>query len=112
MRQTCVSIIPSQFLSSCCNQPREAPKFYAVIIVAIAMGLLMNFLNIDPVKALFWAAVLNGLVAAPLMVVIMLMASSYRVMGRFKVPSYLLWVGWAATATMALVCVGVFLTWK
>jgi Mn2+/Fe2+ NRAMP family transporter len=76
------------------------------------IGLLMNFLQIDPVKALFWAAVLNGLVAAPLMAVIMLMASSNKVMGRFKAPTYLLWTGWIATAAMACVCAGVFLTWK
>jgi Mn2+/Fe2+ NRAMP family transporter len=72
----------------------------------------MNFFHIDPVKALVWAAVLNGLVAAPLMVVIMLMASNNKVMGKFKVPSYLLWTGWIATAVMACVCAGVFLTWK
>ncbi|HMG85015.1 MAG TPA: Nramp family divalent metal transporter [Terracidiphilus sp.] len=93
-------------------QPREAPRFYAAISAATVIGLLMNFLHIDPVKALVWAAVLNGLVAAPLMVVIMLMASSNKVMGKFKVPPYLLWTGWIATATMACVCAGVFLTWK
>jgi hypothetical protein len=53
---------------------------------------------IDPFKALVWAAVLNGLVAAPLIVVIMLMASSnkVKVMGKFEIPSYLLWTGWIA----------------
>jgi len=63
-------------------------------------------------KALVWAAALNGLVAAPLMVVIMLMASNDKVMGKFKLPRYLLWTGWLATATMTCVCVGLFLTWK
>jgi NRAMP (natural resistance-associated macrophage protein)-like metal ion transporter len=94
------------------SQPHEAPRFYATICFATAIGLIMNFLHIDPVKALVWAAVLNGLVAAPLMAVIMLMASSKKVMGRFKVPKYLLWTGWIATATMACVGAGVFLTWK
>jgi NRAMP (natural resistance-associated macrophage protein)-like metal ion transporter len=94
------------------SQPHEAPRFYGAISVATAIGLLMNFLHIDPVKALVWAAVLNGLVAAPLMAVIMHMASSNKVMGKFKIPTYLLWTGWIATATMACVCVGVFLTWK
>ena len=74
--------------------------------------MLMDFFHVDPVKALVWAAALNGLVAAPLMVVIMLMASSGKVMGKFKVPAYLLWTGWLATATMAGVGAGLFLTWK
>lgn len=94
------------------SQPREAPRFYGTITVATLIGLLMNFLHIDPVKALVWAAVLNGLVAAPLMAIIMLMASSNKVMGKFKVPTYLLWTGWIATGAMALVCAGVFFTSK
>ena len=94
------------------SQPAQAPQFYGVIGIATVIGLLMNFLHLDPVKALFWAAVLNGLAAAPLMAVIMLMASSGKVMGKFKIPSYLLWTGWIATAAMACVCVGVFLAWK
>ena len=94
------------------NRPREAPRFYGAISVATMVGLLMNFLRVDPVKALVWAAVLNGLVAAPLMAVIMIMASSNKVMGKFKAPTYLLWTGWIATAAMAGVCAGVLLTWK
>ena len=94
------------------NQPREAPRFYGAISVATMVGLLMNFLRVDLVKALVWAAVLNGLVAAPLMAVIMIMASSNKVMGKFKAPTYLLWTGWIATAAMAGVCAGVLLTWK
>jgi NRAMP (natural resistance-associated macrophage protein)-like metal ion transporter len=94
------------------SKPMEASRFYGVIGVAIVIGLLMNFFHVDPVKALVWAAALNGLVAAPLMVVIMLMASNIKVMGKFKVPRYLLWTGWLATATMGCVCIGLFLTWK
>lgn len=92
------------------QKPAEAPRFYAAIGVATTIGLLMNFFRIDPVKALVWAAALNGLVSAPLMFVIMLMASSRRVMGKFKAPIYLICIGWLATATMTLVSVGVFLT--
>ena len=94
------------------SKPMEASRFYSVIGVAIVIGLVMNFFHVDPVRALVWAAALNGLVAAPLMIVIMLMASNSKVMGKFKVPHYLLWTGWLATATMAFVCVGLFLTWK
>ncbi len=94
------------------NLPLQAPRFYSAICAATGIGLVMNFLHIDPVKALVWAAVLNGIVAAPLMVVIMMMASSRKVMGKFRVPSYLLWMGWIAAGVMAGVCAGVFLTSK
>jgi NRAMP (natural resistance-associated macrophage protein)-like metal ion transporter len=92
------------------NKPMKAPRFYGVIGAATVMGLLMNFFHVDPVKTLVWAAALNGVVAAPLMIVIMLMASSARVMGKFKTPPYLLWTGWLATATMTLVSAAVLLT--
>jgi NRAMP (natural resistance-associated macrophage protein)-like metal ion transporter len=94
------------------NKPREAPGFYAAICIATLIGLVMNFLRMNPVKALVWAAVLNGIVAAPLMVIIMLMASNGKVMGKFELPRYLLRIGWLAAAVMACVCVGVFATWK
>ncbi|HKV80670.1 MAG TPA: Nramp family divalent metal transporter [Candidatus Sulfotelmatobacter sp.] len=94
------------------KSPSKAPGFYAAIALATLIGLMMDFLHIDPVKALVWAAVLNGIVAAPLMTIIMLMASSRKVMGKFLIPSYLRWIGWLATAMMACVSVGVILTWK
>jgi NRAMP (natural resistance-associated macrophage protein)-like metal ion transporter len=90
----------------------EAVRFYAAITVATLLGLSLNFLHIDPVKALFWAAVLNGLVAAPLMAVIMVMASSHKVMGKLAIPRHLKVMGWSATAVMLCACVGVFFTWK
>lgn len=94
------------------KRPLQAVGFYGVIGLAIGTGLLLNFLRIDPVKALFWAAILNGLVAAPLMAVIMMMASNRKVMGKFVIPHYLKWVGWCATTVMLCVCIGVLLSWK
>ena len=94
------------------KRPMQAVGFYSVIGVAVGTGLLLNFLHIDPVKALFWAAILNGLVAAPLMAVIMMMASNRRAMGQFVIPPYLKWAGWCATAVMLCVCIGVLLSWK
>jgi NRAMP (natural resistance-associated macrophage protein)-like metal ion transporter len=94
------------------NSPRKAPGFYAVITFATAIGLIMNFFHIDPIRSLVWAAVLNGIVAAPLMAVIMLIASSRKVMGKFLIPRYLRCIGWLATAVMAFVSAGVVLTWK
>lgn len=94
------------------KRPRQAVGFYSIIGIAIGTGLLLNFLHLDPVKALFWAAILNGIVAAPLMTVIMMMASNRKVMGKFVIPPYLRWVGWCATAVMLCVCIGVLLSWK
>jgi NRAMP (natural resistance-associated macrophage protein)-like metal ion transporter len=92
--------------------PRKAVQFYAAIAVATVAGLLLNFFHINPVKALFWSAVLNGVVAAPLMALIMAMASSRKVMGKFAIPIYLKCLGWIATLSMMLVCIGLFVTWK
>ena len=94
------------------RKPKEAVRFYAAIGAATLVGSSLNFFGIDPIKALFWAAVLNGLVAAPLMVVIMVMASSPNVMGKFTIPRYLRVVGWIATGVMVCVCLGVLATWK
>lgn len=94
------------------RRPLQAIGFYSVIGITIGAGLLLDFLHIDPVKALFWAAMLNGLMTAPIMTVIMMMASNQKVMGRFVIPSYLRWAGCAATSAMLLVCVGVMLSWK
>jgi len=92
------------------HAPEKAPKFYAAIAVATLIGLAMNFVHLDPIKALFWAAVLNGTTAAPLMLVIMLMAKSRKVMGKFIVPRYIQVVGWAATTVMFAMSVGLFAT--
>jgi Mn2+/Fe2+ NRAMP family transporter len=94
------------------RKPQEAIRFYLAITVATLIGLSLNFMHIDPVKALFWAAILNGLVAAPLMVVIMVMASSRKVMGKLVIPPYLNAMGWLATAVMFCASIGVFFTWK
>ena len=91
------------------KKPSDAKKFYAAIVICTLMGLLLNFLSLDPMKALFWAAVLNGLTAVPLMIVIMLMATSPKVMGTFVLPRYLRLVGWLAAAVMCAVCAGLVL---
>jgi NRAMP (natural resistance-associated macrophage protein)-like metal ion transporter len=92
--------------------PRQAAQFYGVIIAATLVGLSLNFAHIDPVKALFWSAVLNGLIAGPLMAVIMIIASSKKVMGKFALTPYLRISGWIATLVMCSVGVGVIVSWK
>jgi Mn2+/Fe2+ NRAMP family transporter len=94
------------------EKPKDARGFYVVIAVSTLVGIALNFIGINPIKALFWAAVLNGVLAAPLMAVIMHMASSKKVMDKFTVPLYLRVVGWIATAAMLAVSIGVFATWK
>jgi Mn2+/Fe2+ NRAMP family transporter len=68
--------------------------------------------HIDPVMALLWAAILKGVVAAPLMAVIMIMASSRKVMSNLVIPPYLKVMGWVATAVMLCACFGLVWTWK
>ena len=70
----------------------------------------INFVGLDPIKALFWSAVINGVVAVPLMVIIMLMSMRQDVMGRFVLPQALWALGWLSTATMAAVVVIMFAT--
>ena len=86
--------------------PSEAKAFYGVIAAATAAGVLLNFSPIDPIRALFWSAVVNGLVAAPIMVLTMLMASSPKVMGAFTIGPGLKALGWLSTLAMALAAVG------
>ncbi len=90
--------------------PLDAKAFYGAITVATLIGIGINFTAIDPIKALFWSAVLNGVVAVPLMVMMMLMAMQPRVMGRFNLPAPLWALGWLCTGTMAVAVAIMFAT--
>ena len=90
--------------------PLDAKAFYGAITVATLIGIGINFTAIDPIKALFWSAVLNGVVAVPLMVMMMLMAMQPRVMGRFTLPAPLWALGWLCTGTMAVAVAIMFAT--
>ena len=92
------------------SQPPDAKGFYATITTATVIGLALNFIGIDPIKALFWAAVLNGLTAAPLMAVIIRIASNAKVMGKFALSGYLKTVAWIATALMLSAGIGLLFT--
>jgi Mn2+/Fe2+ NRAMP family transporter len=72
--------------------------------------LLLDFTPIDPIKALFWSAVINGVIAVPIMIVMMLMATRVEVMGPFVIKRRLKFLGWLATAAMALVVVTMLAT--
>ncbi len=83
------------------RKPREAKAFYATITVATFGGIAITLLPIDPFKALYWAAVVNGVLATPLMVVMMLIARNPKAMGRMTLSRKMTVMGWIATLVMA-----------
>jgi NRAMP (natural resistance-associated macrophage protein)-like metal ion transporter len=78
----------------------EAKHFYAVIVVATLVGTGMDFTPIDPMKALYWSAVINGVVAVPIMVGLMMLASKQEVMGKFTSGIKTRWFGWGGVGVM------------
>jgi NRAMP (natural resistance-associated macrophage protein)-like metal ion transporter len=92
------------------RKPRRAKAFYGVIAAATFVGGLLNFSSLDPIKALFWSAVINGVVAVPVMAMMMLLGSRPDVMGRFTLPTPLKAVGWAATVVMGVAAIAMFVT--
>ena len=89
----------------------EAREFYAIIALATLGGVALDFSPIDPIRALFWAAVINGVIAVPIMVVMMLLADDPKVMAGFTVTRRLKALGWLATGTMAAAVAAMFATW-
>ena len=92
------------------KKPRAARAFYGVIAGSMLLGMLIAFSPINPMKALYWSAVINGVLAAPVMVVMMLIASNGKIMGRLAISWRLRTAGWIATAVMAAAAVGMFIT--
>ena len=88
------------------RQPKAARAFYATLAVATALGTAINFLPVDPIRGLYWSAVINGVMAAPIIAVMMNLASNSRVMGRFTLSSWLKIIGWITATVMALCVVG------
>jgi NRAMP (natural resistance-associated macrophage protein)-like metal ion transporter len=86
----------------------RAKSFYATIVAATAIGALINFTPINPIKALYWAAVINGVVAVPVMAVMMVMSTRKSIMGVFTITRGMAFLGWAATGVMGLAAVGMF----
>jgi Mn2+/Fe2+ NRAMP family transporter len=92
------------------RRPMEAKAFYTTIALATIFGVIINFSPINPIKALFWTAVINGVVAVPVMVVMMLLVSNKKVMHKFTVGRGLKAVGWAATLVMAAAAIAMAIT--
>jgi len=83
------------------KKPHAARAFYGAIALAVLGGVAFNFLGIDPIRALYWTAVINGLLAPPLMVMTLLIARNPRIMGRLVISRGLAGLGWLATLVMS-----------
>jgi NRAMP (natural resistance-associated macrophage protein)-like metal ion transporter len=94
------------------TKPGEAKQFYAIIAASTLTGALINFVGVNPIKALFWTAVVNGVIAPPLLVVLMLVANNKKVMGQHTNGRTANAVGWFTCALMFAAAVGMFLTWN
>jgi Mn2+/Fe2+ NRAMP family transporter len=92
------------------DRPRLARRFYAVVAVSLLIGLLLNYFGFDAVTMLFWSAVINGVLAAPLIVLVVLLTSDRSVMGEWVNPPLLRWLGWLTAAVMSLAAIAMVFT--
>jgi NRAMP (natural resistance-associated macrophage protein)-like metal ion transporter len=90
--------------------PHRAPRFYSIIAVAMVLGLALNYLRINVVQMLFWTAVINGVLAPPLILLTVLLTSDSRVMGPHINSPLLRWLGWATFAAMTVAAIGLFVS--
>ena len=91
------------------SQPRLAPKFYGVLAIAVLLGVALDFVGLDAVKMLFWSAVANGVLAPPLIVLVVLLTTDRTVMGERVNPPLLKWMGWLAAVVMTAAALAMFL---
>ena len=91
------------------DRPRQAAKFYAALALAVLLGLTLDYLGFNAVRMLFWAAVVNGLLAPPLVVLITLLTSDPKVMGERVNPPLLRLLGWITAIVMTVAGVGLIM---
>jgi Mn2+/Fe2+ NRAMP family transporter len=89
-------------------RPGIAREFYGVIVAATGGGIVIGFLPIDPIKALFWSAVINGVISVPVLAIMMLVAARRDVMGNLVVKGRLRVLGWLCTGVMAIAVAAMF----
>jgi Mn2+/Fe2+ NRAMP family transporter len=99
------------FKSGLDRKPKRAPRFYAVLTGGIIVSIVMGFLKVDPISALFWCAVINGVVAVPLLAIVVLLGSDRRLMKEWTSSLVARGWGWATVAAMALAAIGMFAFW-
>ncbi|HMG72182.1 MAG TPA: Nramp family divalent metal transporter [Pyrinomonadaceae bacterium] len=92
------------------DKPRLAKKFYAIVALAMILGLVLDYAGFNAVKMLFWSAVLNGVLAPPLIVLVVLLTSNKKVMGDRVNPPLLKWLGWATAGVMTVAAIAMFAT--
>ena len=90
------------------RRPRLAPRFYGVLGVALALGMVLDFARLDSVKLLFWSAVVNGVLAPPLIVLLVMLTSDPTIMGKHVNPPLLRWLGWITAGVMTAAAVAMF----
>jgi NRAMP (natural resistance-associated macrophage protein)-like metal ion transporter len=88
------------------RKPKQAAAFYSILALSGGLGIALNFAPLDPIRALYWSAVVNGVLAAPVMVMLMLLVHRRKVMGDLVIRGSLYWAGWGSTAAMALCTLG------
>ena len=92
------------------SRPARAPEFYAVIVAATAVGVAINFIGLNPITALVFSAVINGLLAAPLVVVLMLVSNNKKAMGARTNGRILNAIGWITAVVMGVAAVALIVT--
>lgn len=88
--------------------PTAAKQFYSIIAISTLIGVVLCFTPIDPIKALYWSAVINGVISVPIMALMMLMAARTEIMGQFIITFKLKLLGWICTGVMALAVIAMF----
>lgn len=91
------------------NKPQRAINFYGVLAASTLLGLSLNFTPVNPIRALYWAAIINGITAVPVMVMMMLISSNKKALGQFTISAGLQTMGWISTIIMLLAAIGLFI---
>jgi Mn2+/Fe2+ NRAMP family transporter len=92
--------------------PSAARKFYGIIAASTLAGVALGFMRFDPIKALYWSAVINGVIAVPVMAVMMQLGGSPAAMGKEVLPGWLKALGWTCTAAMAAAVLAMFIAMR
>ena len=88
----------------------EARGFYLIIVAATGIGTLMGYFELDPIKALVWSAIVNGVISVPIMAAMMLVGQSEELMGHYTISTRHRIFGWAATGVMAVAVLVMLIT--
>ena len=99
-----------RFRTSLEAKPSQVKRFYGVLIIATLLGVVLIYIGLNPIRALYWSAVINGLISAPVMIVVMMMASRRKIMGNFAISRTWRWLGWTATLLMSAAVIVFFAT--